>query len=177
MKNYKLRIKELLPNNISQNYLNWMNNNKILKYTNSGKSKITLDELRKYVLYKKKSYREFLFGIYFKNSHVGNIKLGPIDFKKKIAPIGYIIGVKKFQNKGFATKAINKILNYGFKKKKLKKIRANSHEKNLASIKTLKKNGFRKTGYRFVKRKFGKEKLIYFSVSNKNRNNNRRMEV
>ena len=57
MKNYKLRIKELLPNNISQNYLNWMNNKKILKYTNSGKSKITLDELRKYVLYNKKSYR------------------------------------------------------------------------------------------------------------------------
>ena len=108
-----------------------------------------------------------MFCIYFRKSHIGNIKLGPINFKKKIGNIGYIIGIKRFQNKGFASEAINKILNYSFKKQKLKKVIANSEEKNLASIKVLEKNGFKKTRSRMIKRKYGKKKLVYFSVDKK----------
>jgi ribosomal-protein-alanine N-acetyltransferase len=122
---------------------------------------------KKYVKKKKNSIKEFLFGIYFKNSHIGNIKLGPIDLRKKIAQIGYIIGVKKFQNRGFASEAINKILSYSFKKKKLKKILANSEKDNFASIKVLKKNGFKVKNFKVVKRKLKKKKLIYFSIDKK----------
>lgn len=164
MKLNKIEIKELSPKNVSNNYLKWMNNKKVLKFLESGKSKIKKNDLQEYVLLKKNSINEFLFGIYFRKSHIGNIKLGPINFKKKIGNIGYVIGVTKFQNKGFASEAINKILNYSFKKKKLKKVIANSDEKNFASIKVLKKNGFKKTKCKVVKRKLKKRKLIYFSV-------------
>ena len=40
------------------------------------------------------SNNNFLFRIIYKNQHVGNIKIGPVDTKKNIAPIGYIIGEK-----------------------------------------------------------------------------------
>ncbi len=167
MKSNKIVIKELSPTDVGKNYLKWMNNKEILKFLESGKTKIKKKDLQRYVLVKKNSINEFLFGIYFRKSHIGNIKLGPINFKKKIGNIGYIIGIKRFQNKGFASEAINKILNYSFKKQKLKKVIANSEEKNLASIKVLEKNGFKKTRSRMIKRKYGKKKLVYFSVDKK----------
>ena len=162
----KISIKELSPNYISKNYINWMNNKEILKYLESGTSKIKKEDLKKYVLDKKNSTKDYLFGIYIRNSHIGNIKLA-LKNKKKTAQLGYIIGVKKYQNKGLASKAINKILKYGFKKKKLTKIKANSEEKNFASIRVLEKNGFRKTSCRLVKRKFEKKKLVYYTIEKK----------
>jgi ribosomal-protein-alanine N-acetyltransferase len=168
MKTSSIKIKELsLKNGVSQNYLKWMNDREVVKYLESGKSKIEKEDLQKYVQKKKKSIKEFLFGIYFKNSHIGNIKLGPIDLRKKIAQIGYIIGVKKFQNRGFASQAINKIFNISFKKKKIKKILANSEKDNFASIKALKKNGFKVKNFKVVKRKLKKKKLIYFYIDKK----------
>ena len=163
----KVKIRELSPKFISKNYINWMNDKKILKYLESGRSNIKEEDLKKYVLAKKNSSNDYLFGIFVEKNHIGNIKLS-LKNKKNTAQLGYIIGVKKYQNKGLASKAINKILMYGFKKKKLKKIMANSEEKNFASIRVLEKNGFRRTCSRLVKRKFEKKKLVYYIIEKKN---------
>ena len=54
MKLNKIEIKELSPKNVSNNYLKWMNNKKVLKFLESGKSKIKKNDLQEYVLLKKK---------------------------------------------------------------------------------------------------------------------------
>ena len=53
MKLNKIEIKELSPKNVSNNYLKWMNNKKVLKFLESGKSKIKKNDLQEYVLLKK----------------------------------------------------------------------------------------------------------------------------
>ena len=67
MKTSFIKIKELSLNGVSQNYLKWMNDREVVKYLESGKSKIEKEDLQKYVQKKKKSIKEFLFGIYFNN--------------------------------------------------------------------------------------------------------------
>ena len=81
-----------------------------------------------------------------KNSHVGNIKIGPINFIHKTSDISYFIGNEKYWGRNIATIAIKKILKIAKKKFKLKKITAGFYQDNLGSKRVLKKNGFLKEG-------------------------------
>ena len=56
----------------------------------------------KFVDEKYKSDVDILFGIYFEKIHVGNIKLGPIDWKNGEGEVSYIIGEKRFWGMGLA---------------------------------------------------------------------------
>jgi hypothetical protein len=69
-----LRI--LKEKNISRNYLSWMNNKKIQRFTEQKYKKHTFKDLKEFIETKRKSKTDFLFGIFLKknNEHVGNIK-------------------------------------------------------------------------------------------------------
>ena len=54
--------------------------------------------------------------------------------------------IKKYRNKGYITEAIKLIVGFAFNELKLNRISARLWENNLASIKVLKKNKFKKEG-------------------------------
>lgn len=77
------------------------------------------------------------------------ILVGGIGLHKKFehsAEIGYWIGEEYWRN-GFATIAINKILNIGFNELKFSRIHAHVFEGNIASEKALLKCGFEYEGF------------------------------
>ena len=128
-------------------YQKWMNDTEVQKYTEQKHKKHSLKDIKNFISKKNKSKNELLFGIFLKKnkSHIGNIKLGPINFTHKHAEISYFIGEKKLWGKGYATKAIKEIIKIA-RKKKLRKLKAGFHEKNSGSKKVLEKNGFIKEG-------------------------------
>ena len=77
------------------------------------------------------------------NQHIGNIKLGPINFIHSYADISYFIGQKDCWGNGYASEAIRLLTNFGFKKLNLHKIRAGVYASNVASQKTLEKSGYK----------------------------------
>ena len=146
----KLSLRKLNPKkDITNKYLNWMNDPEIHKYTEQRYKKNSLVDIRKFVVEKNKSKNEFLFGIFIKekneNLHIGNIKLGPINFFHKYAEISYFIGEKKLWGKGYGSLAIKKIIAIA-KKKRVKKLKAGFYEMNTGSKKVLIKNGFKIEG-------------------------------
>ena len=74
--------------------------------------------------------------------HIGNIKLGPTNFKHKTSEISYFIGNRNFWNKGYASRAIKEIIIIA-KKKRIKKLTAGFYRENIASKKILEKNNFK----------------------------------
>ncbi len=139
-----ITIKKLDPRkNIDKNYLRWMNDFEVHKYTEQKYKKHTIQSIRKFVKEKNKSKTEFLYGIFFQKKHIGNIKLGPINFYHRYAEISYFIGDKQFWGRGITAKAIGEIVKIA-KKKKLKKLIAGFYSLNVGSKKVLEKNGFRK---------------------------------
>ena len=80
------------------------------------------------------------------SDHIGNIKLGPINFKNLTADISYFIGERKHWGKGLATQAISEIIKIAKSKFKLKKLQAGHWKKNLGSKKVLKRNNFKLEG-------------------------------
>lgn len=141
-----LYLKELKPTEVSKSYLKWMNDREIQKFTEQRFKKHTLKSIIDYVKEKKKSKSEFLYGIFIKhNKHIGNIKLGPINFFHKRSDISYFIGEKKYWGKGYGTEAIAKIIKIA-RKKGLKKLQAGFYHLNYGSKKVLIKNKFKLEG-------------------------------
>ena len=75
----KIYLKELNISDVKQEYVNWLNDYEIVKFTSQKNLEHTLDNVKNFVLEKKNSKNEFLFGIFLQNNneckHVGNIKL------------------------------------------------------------------------------------------------------
>tara|TARA_B100000795_G_C22717446_1_gene406054 strand:- start:388 stop:906 length:519 start_codon:yes stop_codon:yes gene_type:complete len=150
MKKKKIILKRLnLKKDISKKYQNWMNDLEVHKYTEQKYVKHSIKDIKKFVKEKNKSKDEFLYGIFIKNNdlnvHIGNIKLGPINFLHKNAYLSYFIGEKELWGKGYTTLAIKEIIKIA-KKMGLKKIKAGLSENNIGSKNVLIKNNFKLEG-------------------------------
>ena len=140
--NKNLLLKNLLVSDVTQKYVDWMNDYEIVKYTEQRNNKHTIKSICEYVNQIHNSNNNFLFGIFFLEKHIGNIKIGYINWKTHCAEISYIIGNKNYWGKGIATKVLNTVTNFGFRKLGLKKISAGFYEINKSSYNVLKKCGY-----------------------------------
>jgi len=139
-------LKELNVSMVSSKYLQWMKSKNIMRYTEQRFEKHSILKIIDYIKAIKLSKNNYAYGIFFiinnQKIHVGNIKLGSINFKHKYADISYFIGDIKFQKLGIGTIAIKKVLEIAKKKFKLKKIFAGIYSNNVKSKQVLLKNKF-----------------------------------
>tara|TARA_Y100000389_G_C17454336_1_gene517040 strand:- start:508 stop:1041 length:534 start_codon:yes stop_codon:yes gene_type:complete len=146
----KVKLKELTLLDVNKTYKGWMNDFEIFKFSKQSNEQHTIKKIKKFVLEKKNSPNEFLYKILInenrKITHIGNIKLGPINNDNKTADISYFIGDRNYWNRGIATQAIKQIIILAKKKFELKKLQAGHWKKNIASKKVLLKNKFRLEG-------------------------------
>ncbi len=80
--------------------------------------------------------------------HIGNIKLGPIDWIHRYGDVGIVIGDKACWGKGYGSEAIRLIVEHAFKRLNLHKVTAGSATANIASIKAFERCGFVLEGVR-----------------------------
>lgn len=100
----KIVLRKLnLKTDISKKYLNWMNDKEIQQYTEQKYNKHSITDIRNFVTEKNKSKNELLYGIFLNehklNAHIGNIKIGKINFRHKNTEISYLIGKKNYGEK------------------------------------------------------------------------------
>ena len=130
-------LKKFKKKYITKEYLKWLNNPKLMKYSEQRFHKHTLKSSIKYL----KSFQgtENLFYAIFdysKNLHIGNIN-AYIDKKNKVADIGILIGVP---GKGYGFMAWEQMMEILFIKKNIRKITGGTMSINAPMIKIFKKN-------------------------------------
>tara|TARA_Y100000389_G_C17461988_1_gene522466 strand:+ start:657 stop:2177 length:1521 start_codon:yes stop_codon:yes gene_type:complete len=162
VKGKKIYLRPLLEKDCNIKYLNWLNNLNVNQFLETRWKKQSIKSIKEFVSQINSSKNNYIFGIISKetNEHIGNIKIGDINFFHKNAEIGYFIGEKKNWGKGFSTEAIKLASDLCFQKLKLKYVKALVYQDNIGSIKALKKNGFSIDG-KFI------NKIVY---KNKRRN-------
>ena len=106
-------LRVLNKRDVSENYVMWLNDYEVSKYTQQKYIKHNLKSVEKFVVEKHESSNDFLFGIFYNNIHIGNIKLGPIRWEHKSAEISYFIGNMSFWRKGIASTVVKKVVEYG----------------------------------------------------------------
>jgi len=134
-------------------YLNWLNDPEVNQYLESRFVSWTTEMLSSYIA-NLVNNNELLFAICSMESkkHIGNVKLGPINWNHRFADIGIMIGDKDQWGKGRASEAIREICRYGFDELELNKITAGCYGDNQGSVKAFSRVGFQQEG--ILRKKF-----------------------
>tara|TARA_B100002019_G_C21209444_1_gene568559 strand:+ start:147 stop:710 length:564 start_codon:yes stop_codon:yes gene_type:complete len=139
-----LHISLLAVSDITQNYINWLNDYEIMKFTEQTIIDHTFESVKSFVSNMNSSNENYLFGIFYSKEHIGNIKLGPINLIHKTADISYVIGNKSYWGKGITSDVIGALVKFAFEDLKLAKLSAGTYSINEGSSKVLERNHFYK---------------------------------
>lgn len=136
------------PNSISEKYVSWLNQPEVNRYLELRFFKNDSQSIANFVKTLNVSSENYFFGIYLNKcgTHIGNIKLGPIDFNHLTATIGILIGDSNFWGRGLATESIVLLKDFAFQELKLIKLTAGCYSNNLGSAKAFLKAGFLQEG-------------------------------
>ncbi len=136
-------LKILTVADITKTYVEWLNDDEIMRFTEQNNSNHTFETVERFVDDCYKSNNTYLFGMFtFEDAHFGNIKLGPINLQENEADISYVIGNKEMWGKGLATEIISQIVDFAFNSINLRRIYAGTYTRNIGSLKALKNNDF-----------------------------------
>ena len=138
----RLVLKPLNLSHCSQNYVDWMNDDEVNKYLESG-GNYSLGLLKEYLITVEKSNLLF-WAIHIKenNKHIGNIKIDPIDVLTLSAEYGIMMGDKTEWNKGYAKEASIAVIDYCFNKLKLHQVTLGVKKENINAIRLYEKLNF-----------------------------------
>ena len=157
---------------INDDYLSWRNDKETTKFIVKTKKRNNLEDLYLFANKMISSEIDYFFAILLKKNlqHVGNVRLGPIDFKLMKSNFGLLIGSKKNRRCGIGTEVMELIKEFGFGRLKLQKIIFPVVEEHLPAMRLYKKAGF--TLHNKLNRTLNKDgqswKLIEFEIKNPN---------
>lgn len=80
------------------------------------------------------------------DEHIGNIKLGSINWLHRHADISLFIGDNKYWGQGLATEAINIVTEFSFEELNLNKVKAGCYAGNVGSAMAFEKCSFKQEG-------------------------------
>ncbi|MDC0042612.1 GNAT family N-acetyltransferase [Paracoccaceae bacterium] len=98
---HRFLLRTLKETDASQEYLSWMNDDKVSKYISAAAETKSIEKLKEYI-HEKTTKKDCIFlGVFEKitNKHIGNIKYEPICFTSKEAVMGVLLGDREWRGK------------------------------------------------------------------------------
>jgi RimJ/RimL family protein N-acetyltransferase len=143
----RFTLKELFQEDASTTYLHWLEDPITSKYITHNHSEII--ELEAYIKDKQADPNCFFWGIYYKNSHIGNLKYERLPDKNNVATMGILIGNDNWRGKGGAEEVINASILYLKESCDIEYVNLGVGVNNHAAINAYEKIGFEviKNGY------------------------------
>lgn len=117
-------------------YLEWMNNPEVVRFLESRFQHFERADLELFIENCNRSSSIILLGMFDRRdgTHVGNIKLGPIDGRHRRGEIGLIVGDKSKWGRGLAREAIAATAEFAFSELNLAKLTAGCYASHIGSI-------------------------------------------
>lgn len=145
-----LYLREVRLEDVNENYYRWMNDPDVTRFLESRFYPHSLESLRQFVTGKQGDRNNVFLAIVLHDGdrHIGNIKLGPIDWIHRLGEIGILIGEKDCWGKGYASQAICLLADYAFNRLDLYKLTAGCYGNNEGSTRAFEKAGFVREGVR-----------------------------
>ena len=142
----RLLLKPMDTKFITESYLSWMNDLDVCKFleTSIPYSEVELQDFVNLMIAKKVLF----WAITLKHdaSHIGNIKINPINKKHLIGEYGILMGDRNNWGKGIAKEASQSVISYCFDSLNLRKITLGVIKDNIAAVKLYESLGFEVEG-------------------------------
>lgn len=141
-------LKNISEDEVTEDYVQWMNDNEVVRFLDSNWRVYTLDSLKEYIKEANNNPNDFLFGIFLNDSdeHIGNIKIVEISYIHRHGHIGVLIGRRDCWGKGLGAESIKLVTEIAFKHLNLNKLIAAMHAENVSCFKTFIKAGYNEIG-------------------------------
>lgn len=135
---------------VNENYHRWMNTPAVTRYMESRFRPYSVEALRRYVSAMSADPDHLFLAILLKEDdrHVGNIKVGPVNWIHRHAEVGIMIGEEDCWGRGYATEAIRLASAHAFRTLNLRRLTAGCYEDNRGSLKAFERAGFSVEGVR-----------------------------
>lgn len=139
-KNVYLRPFDL--DDLNGDYIQWINDQDMNKFLETTKTPITKDQLHNYVsnVLNDDSYVFFAVVNKITNKHIGNVKIGPINWVDRRSQYGRLLSKDEW-GKGYGSEILLLIMKYVFEVLNLNKLHDSALSSNHASIQSVQKAG------------------------------------
>ena len=146
----RIHLREVRPTDVTERYYRWMNDPEVTQYLESRFYPNSLEGLKEYVSGKLVDRDNVFLAIVLNQGdrHIGNIKVGPINWIHQFADVALLIGERDCWGKGYATEAIALVMEYARSMLNLHKLTAGCYAPNVGSIRAFLKTGFVEEGLR-----------------------------
>lgn len=140
----RLLIRELAESDVSLDYVRWLQDPEVNRFTEVRNQLITLDYVAAAIRHARKAKDSAFLGIFVRESeqHIGTIHITRISPIHQTAVTGFLIGEKRFWGQGLGTEAITAVSELLLHEVGLRKITAGCYDGNHSSARTLLKSGF-----------------------------------
>ncbi len=147
MKTYqseRIHLRKLTVDDVNERYLNWLRDGDVKAFLEVDGNQLTLDDIRDYIVDGPRTGQYFMYAICLNGSnlHIGNVKVGPINQKHRIADLPVVIGDKNYWGKGIAVEAIRLGNQIAFEEHDIRKLHGQIYRDNLGSIKAYCRGGW-----------------------------------
>lgn len=166
----RIYLRNVRLDDVNENYGRWMNDPSVNQFLETRYIPRSLDNIRSYVQNMDGKTDEIFLAICLKkgDAHIGNIKLGPINWVHRFGDISLLIGEKEQWGKGYARESISALVCFAFDVLNLNKLHAGCYASNHGSKKAFLKAGFKQEGVlekkRLINGKFEDEILLGLHV-------------
>lgn len=148
-------LREVRISDVNEDYYSWLNDIEVTRFLETRFAPQSMQSIAEYVQRYTEQQKDSIFLAIIEkksNLHIGNIKVGPINWYHRFADVSIIIGRKESWGKNYATEAIKTVTEYSFKTLNLHRLSAYIYNDNIASTKAFLKSGFKQEGVCYRKR-------------------------
>jgi len=140
----RVYLRPLTENDVNQNYLEGFSDDVVLEFLEVDGKSLTKDDVVEYIHYGRKTKSYFMYAICLveNDKQVGNLKIGPINYKHMTSGMPIVIWDKEQWGKGLATEAIREGNRLAFEKYNIRKLSGAAYSDNIGSIKAFTKSGW-----------------------------------
>jgi len=148
LKGKKVFLRPLSKSDLTETYANWLNDSEVNKYMDSSGFPSRIEDLYDYYNNVALSPKNIVLAIIVKETdeHIGNIRLGPINWISRISNFGIMIGDRSKWGKSYAKESILLILQHAFFRLNLNKVNLGVITENIAAVKLYEHLGFKIEG-------------------------------
>lgn len=135
-KGERVFLRELTAADATPRYLTWFQNDSVTRFLSV--SDLSVEDVVGYMEHGRKTNSYFMYGICMNETrlHIGNIKIGPIDWTTMRSDLVTVIGDTDYWGKGLASEAISLGNKLAFDVYQIRELAGNIDPANIGSLKT-----------------------------------------
>lgn len=142
----RVTLRPMTEDDVTDRYIAWFRDDQVIEFLDS--SHFEKQDTIEYLRHGLKTRTYFMYAIIDRATgvHIGNLKIGPINWKHRFSDLITVIGDHAYWGKGYATEAIRAGIALAFDEYDLRKLSAGISSDNIGSLKAYTRAGFEVEG-------------------------------